>query len=383
MSDRRLRIALVIPTLDQSGAERQLALLATGLPQDRYDARVYALTRGGPYADLLNAAGIPLVVLGKRFRFDPFLMRRLSRELRSFDPDVVHTWLFAANAYGRLVSGKSRRWKVLVSERCVDSWKAGWQLWLDRKLIPRTDLLVGNSESVAEFYRQLGVPTDKLRVVPNGVRMAPPPDDARSSVRRELGWPEHVPIVTFVGRLARQKRLEDLLWAFELLRVLRKDDCRFAIVGDGPERANLERFAERTGLRELVAFAGHRSDASRFLAASDLFWLASDFEGQSNSLLEALALGIPIIASDIPPNREVIEPGANGYLVPVGDRAAYSQAAQRLLENPAERQRLAEAGRAYIAHRHSVEGMVAAYAALYEELTGPPAPANGGSASST
>ncbi len=370
MSDRRLRIALVIPTLDRSGAERQLALLACGLPKERFDVRVIALTRGGPYAAWLQAAGVPLVVLHKRMKFDPFALLRLRRELRSFQPDVVHTWLFAANAYGRLVSGSRRTWKVVVSERCVDSWKAGWQLWLDRRLIPRTDLLVGNSHAVAEFYRGLGVPAERLRVVPNGVRVDAVPNDARSAVRRELGWPENVPVVAYVGRLARQKRLEDLLWAFELLRVLRQRDCRFVVVGEGPERESLERFAEQIGVREDVAFVGHRTDAARYLAASDLFWLASDFEGQSNSLLEAMALGVPVIASDIAPNREVIEPGVTGYRVPVGDRAAYSQAAQRLLENAAERDRLRAAAHDAVAQRHSVEGMVASYAALYDEVTG-------------
>lgn len=370
MSGRRLRIAMVIPTLDRSGAERQLALLASGLPTDRFEVRVIALTRGGPYADTLRQASVPVVVLGKRFRFDPFLMWRLRNELRSFGPDVVHTWLFSANSYGRLLSGTSRRWKVLVSERCVDTWKASWQLWLDRRLIPRTDLLVGNSNSVADFYRTLGVPPDRIRVVPNGVRVDAVSPLVRSEIRKEMGWAEDVPLVTYVGRLARQKRLEDLLWAFELLRVLRNGDCRFAIVGDGPERQTLEQFAERIGNRDYVAFTGHRPDAARFLAASDLFWLASDFEGQSNSLLEAMALGIPVVASDIPPNREVVEPGANGYLVPVGDRAAFSQAAQRLLENPAERNRLALAGHETIARGHSVGQMVASYAALYEELTG-------------
>ena len=365
-----MRIALVIPTLDRSGAERQLALLACGLPKERFDVRVIALTRGGPYAAWLQAAGVPLVVLHKRMKFDPFALLRLRRELRSFRPDVVHTWLFAANAYGRLVSGSRRTWKVVVSERCVDSWKAGWQLWLDRRLIPRTDLLVGNSHAVAEFYRGLGVPAERLRVVPNGVRVDAVPNDARSAVRRELGWPENVPVVAYVGRLARQKRLEDLLWAFELLRVLRQRDCRFVVVGEGPERESLERFAEQIGVREDVAFVGHRTDAARYLAASDLFWLASDFEGQSNSLLEAMALGVPVIASDIGPNREVIEPGVTGYLVPVGDRAAYSQTAQRLLEHTAERDRLRSAAHAAVTVRRSVEGMVAAYAALYDEVTG-------------
>jgi len=367
---RSKRIVLLIPTLDRSGAERQLALLATGLPRERFEPHVVALTREGPYAEELRAAGVPLVCLGKRARFDPLALWRLRSLLHRLQPDLVHTWLFAANAYGRLASGGSPPWKVVVSERCVDSWKAGWQLWLDRKLAGRTDRLVGNSQAVVDFYRELGIPPEKLLAIPNGVRVEPPPSDARQSVRRELGWPEDVPVITYLGRLAPQKRVTDLLWAFELLRVLRGDDVRMTIVGDGPDRASLEAFAEKTGIRGLVAFTGHRSDASRWLAASDLVWLASDFEGQSNSLLEAQALGVPVIASDIPPNREIIRPGETGYLVPVGDRAAYSQTAHRLLGNPPLMKQLGDAARAYVAQEFSVERMIAGYAGLYDELLG-------------
>ena len=100
---------------------------------------------------------------------DSFLWR-LRKLIAAEQPDIVHTWLFAANAYGRLVIGRNmrKRPKLIVSERCVDVWKAGWQLWLDHKLINRTDRLIGNSVAVAEFYQSLGYPASGARVAPAG-----------------------------------------------------------------------------------------------------------------------------------------------------------------------------------------------------------------------
>ncbi len=96
----RIRVLQIIPTLDQSGAEKQLYLLAKHLPRDRYDVHVVCLTRGGPYAKLLEEAGIPVTVLGKRFKIDPWIVSRLSKLIKGLKPDIVQTWLFAANSYG-------------------------------------------------------------------------------------------------------------------------------------------------------------------------------------------------------------------------------------------------------------------------------------------
>jgi glycosyltransferase involved in cell wall biosynthesis len=359
-------LLLLIPTLDRSGAEKQLTLLATRLPRDEFDVHVVALTRGGPFADELAAAGIPLTVLGKRFKFDPAAYWKLKRLLRERPPDILHTWLFAANAYGRLAAGPQPSFPVLVSERCVDTWKAGWQLWLDRKLAPRTTRLIGNSRSVAEFYREQGFPAERLAVIPNGIDLPAAPLADRDVVRRELEIAPGAHIVGYIGRLARQKRVMDLIWAFELIRVMEREVI-FLIAGDGPERPRLERFVHDLEIADRVRFLGHRSDAQRVLAACDLFWLASDFEGLSNSVMEAMACGLPVVASDIPPNRELVIHGETGFLVPVGDRVAFVQFAQKLLLDRPLAAQLGAAGRERIGRVFSVERMVDAYARLYRE----------------
>ena len=149
MSQKRL--VFVIPTLDRSGAEKQLTLLATHLPAEEFAIEVIALNRGGPYEQTLRSAGIPVHILHKRFRIDPLAHWKLQRLLHRLRPDVVHSWLFSANTHVRLIPNRQRHWKTIISERCVDQWKAGWQLALDRYLSQRMEAFVANSASVAVF----------------------------------------------------------------------------------------------------------------------------------------------------------------------------------------------------------------------------------------
>ena len=366
-----IKVVLIIPTLDRSGAEKQLTLLATRLPREEFDVRVIALTRGGPYAADLDAAGVPTTVLHKRGKFDPIAFWRLSRLLKRLRPDIVHTWLFAANAYGRLLVGKRPRPKLIISERCVDSWKSGWQHWLDRKLISCTERMIGNSESVAAFYRDRGFPGDRITVIPNAIELQKTENLDRDKLLAEFGIPAGAPVVGFVGRLARQKRLDHLIWAMELLAHL-DENAHFLLVGDGPERDRLVNFTRRIGLEDRIRFAGHRDDVERLLQVVDLFWLASEFEGQSNSVMEAMAAGLPVIASDIPPNRELVVDRETGFLVNPGDRAAFAQTARGLLTDLEMARQMGQMGRERMQSSFSVEKMVSAHATLYRHVLAQP-----------
>ena len=371
LAARRTKLMLLVPTLDQSGAEKQLTLLACRLPRDEFDVHVVALTRGGTFADELVQHGVRLTVIGKRWKFDPMAMWRLRKLIKAEQPDIVHTWLFAANAYGRLMVGRRRspRPKLIVSERCVDVWKAGWQLWLDQKLIERTDRLIGNSVAVAEFYKSIGYPADRISVIPNGIEVPEPTPFDRDTLLAELEIPRGAPVIGFVGRMAKQKRVDDLVFAMALVSILRPD-AHLLLVGDGPERDNLMKFARDIDIDHHTRFTGHRADAAKLLRIMDLFWIASDFEGQSNSIMEAMAAGLPVIATDIPPNRELVVDGETGFLVRVGDRAGFQQFADRILADPELARRLGDAGRERMRQNFSIDKMVATHARLYREVLG-------------
>jgi glycosyltransferase involved in cell wall biosynthesis len=361
-----IRIAFVIPTLDQSGAERQLTLLAMGLPRDEFSVHVIALNRGGPFAEELRAAGISVEVLGKRFRFDPLTYLRLRNALRAFKPDIVQSFLFAANSYVRLPGIAPANCQVVVSERCVDSWKSGWQLAMDRRLIDRTNAMTANSASVASFYEAVGVRRNLITVIPNAIPSVPA-RYTRDQAREILGLRPEDRVVGFSGRLAPQKRLPDLIWAFQLLHQV-VENARLVIVGEGPERDSLTSFASQLGCRDKTIFAGHRADSWPLLTALDAFVLPSEFEGMSNSLMEAMSLGVPCVASDIAPNLELITNEETGLIFPLGKSPELTKALVRVLQPPELAAKLGNAGRQLIETQHSVDQMVNRHRALYNRL---------------
>ncbi len=357
---------LLIPTLDRSGAEKQLALLATRLPRDQFDVHVVCLTRGGPYADMIREAGVQVTVLGKRVKGDPRALWKLKSFVKEQQPDILHCWLFAANAYGRLALPKPRP-KVVVSERCVDSWKSRWQLWLDRRLIARTDAIVANSQSVADFYEQQGVPQDLIHVIPNGITAPSVAPLDRQQFLNERQLPSDAKLIACIGRLAKQKCVGDLLWG---IQVLRQADPRahLLVIGEGPERDALIERSRQLECSGHVRFLGHREDADRILPLVDIYWLASSFEGMSNSLMEAMLAGVPVIASDIPPNRELIHHGEHGYLVNLHDGVGFAQFSVKLLEDAALSQKLSTAARQRMLDEFSIERMVERHVELYRRL---------------
>ena len=140
------------------------------------------------------------------------------------------------------------------------------------------------------------------------------------------------------------------------------------LVGDGPERDKLMKFARDINIDHLIRFTGHRADVPQLMRIMDVFWLASDFEGQSNSLMEAMSAGLPVVTTNIPANRELVVDGETGFLVKVGDRAGFQQFTDRLLADPSLARRLGHAGRERMRQNFAIDNMIAAHKTLYQEL---------------
>jgi glycosyltransferase involved in cell wall biosynthesis len=363
------RILQIIPSLDRSGAEKQLVLLATGLPRDEFEVHVCALTRGGPLEADLRRQKISLTIIGKRWKIDPGAYWRLKRHIAQLQPDLVQTWMFAANAYGRAAALAVGVKHLVASERCVDPWKGWHQLAIDRWLARRTDAIVVNSPGVRDFYLRQGLPAEKFHVIANGVAPSAPSDISREQLLAQLGLPPGSRLIAAVGRLWPQKRVKDLIWATDLLHNIR-DDAHLLIIGEGPQRARLERYRDQCCVRDKVRFLGARDDVPRLMPHFDLLWLASDYEGLPNVIMEAMAAGIPVVATDIPGNRDLVVNRETGYLVPVGDRAAFGRWANKILNDAALARQLGSAGKDRVLAHFSVEQMVCRHATLYREILG-------------
>jgi glycosyltransferase involved in cell wall biosynthesis len=361
------RILQIIPTLDRAGAEKQLSLLAQGLPRDEFEVYVCALTRGGPLADELTAAGVPWSVIGKRWKLDPQAFWRLRQHVGRIQPDLIHTWMFAANTYGYAAARACGVKNIVASQRCVDPWKSRSQLAVDSILARRCRRVVVNSEGVRDFYVRHGTPAEQLQVISNGVALPAPSATSRRQLLAELELPEGSRLIGLVGRLWPQKRAKDAIWTADLLKVIR-NDVHLLIIGDGPHRNRLRRFRDQVRIGDKVHFLGERGDVPRLMPHFDVLWSTSGYEGQSNAILEAMAAGVPVVASDIPGTRELVLPGVTGYLAPVGNRAGFAKHTETLLNDSALAARMSLAARQRVESEFGVEKMVAQYAELYRQV---------------
>lgn len=359
-----IRIALIIPTMDRGGAEKQVCLLAQYLPREEFDVHVILLTRDGPRSESLRRHGIPVTIIGKRFKADPTALFRLRNVLRQWKPDVVHTWLFAANCFGRAAAKMAGVPRILGSERCVDRWKTPAHFLLDRHLARHSEAITTNSAGVRDFYADHGIDPDLFCIIPNGIEPRQVAEIEREEACERLNVPVDRKLILAVGRLWPQKRYRDLIWAAELLATLCADTT-LVIVGDGPQRGELLRFRDAVTTPNHVRFAGSRDDVAELLPHADAFWIGSEYEGQSNAVIEAMQAAVPVVASDIPGNRDLVLADQTGRLVPLGDRAAFARETHDLLEHPAQAEQLGIAAQRRIATDFSVESMVNSHANLY------------------
>jgi glycosyltransferase involved in cell wall biosynthesis len=360
------KICWIIPTLDEGGAEKQLCLLAQAIDRNRFEPLVITLSRSGPRKVALDNAGVPVIEINKRGKLDLFAWFRLTKAIQNFSPDIVHTWVFAANSYGRAAALRCKVPIVFGGERCVDPWKTLFHNVIDRYLAKRTHGIITNSQGVVDFYAQRGIDPQKIFVIPNGIGPSDAPAISRLEACNRMGVAPDRFLIGTVGRLWMQKGHKDMIWAGEMARVL-QEKTNLVIVGDGPEREHLEHYRDQVRASS-VRFLGHRSDATQLIPHFDLYWNASHYEGQSNSILEAMLAKVPVIASDIAGNRDLVQHDQTGLLFPVSDVGSLMKLTARLIESKAWRERLAHNAFDRITNEFSIAKMVARHEELYSHV---------------
>ena len=361
------RLVHIIPTLDQGGAEKQLCLLCSHLDRQRYETHVVVLTHSGPREQSLREAGIQVHMIGKRGKVDPLAYQRLKAKLKELKPDIVHTWLFAANSYGRAAAKACRVPVIIGGERSVDPWKGRWQIFIDKWLLKHSSAIITNTSAITEFYASRGLATDRFIVIPNAVEPYTGPRLTREEVYSRLGIEPRSKLIIAIGRLWPQKGYQDLIWAGDLTAVSH-GEAWFVIVGDGPQRERLQQYRDDTQAAKTVRFAGERTDARELLSGADLLWNGSLYEGQSNTILEAMSQGVPVVASDIPGNRDLVVPNETGYLFQLGDINNLTRLSNRLLSDDELWSRMSQAAAARARDQFSVERMVQRHDDAYQSL---------------
>lgn len=375
MSDGRVTVLYVIWSLQMGGAERVVFDLARSLDRKRFRPVVACLNFKGALAAPLEAEGIPVYALDKKPKLDLGVLVRLARLLRRERVDIVHTHLWTSSFWGRLAAVLARVPVAIVTEHNLDTWRRAPHFVADRLLGRATDDWIFVSREVEAFYRErLGIPAERGRVVLNGVDTAPfavPLD--RADVRSRMGVAPEARVAGVVGRLEARKGHRYFLEAMRELGT-RDPGARGLIVGEGKEKAALEAQSRSLGLGDTVRILGFWPDLAEALCAVDVFVLPSLMEGHPLAVLEAMAAGKPVVATDVGGNGEAVEDGLTGLLVPAADPAALANAIATLLGDPARAEAMGRAGRASLDRRFSLAAAVAAneetYRRAYRRNTG-------------
>lgn len=345
------------------------ARLVSGLDRRYFTPRVFVLEGEGPLGDWLRERGVPFECLGASDGARPDLVLRLAARLRRMQADVVHCHNCKPMLYGGLAALLAPRARVVMTKHGPAHWTGGAVAEVGRFLMRRAAAVTAVTEELApELYAGRWAPPGRLQAIRNGVdteEFRPVPDPA--PLRARLGLDPAHPLIGMVQRLSPEKDPANLLEAF---RIISREvpDARLVVIGDGPLRPELEQQAADAGITGRVLFLGERPDVPRILPALDVFCLPSRREGISLSLLEAMACGLPVVATAVGGTPGVVAEGRSGLLVPAGRPDLLARALLQVLADPSRARAMGAEGRRLACERYSLEVTVERYASLYRRI---------------
>jgi glycosyltransferase involved in cell wall biosynthesis len=350
------------------GAERWILALIKHLPPEQITSFVGVIKDApdleAPLCSVANELGFQTQVIESYGKLSRSAVGQLRRVLIEHQIDVLHTHGYKTDLIGSLAA-RGTRCKTLSTPH---GWSvnAGFKLQvyeaLDRLCFLFMDAVAPLSRDLYEGLARLPGMKRKLHLIENAVDLSEidAPGETPDVLRR---WHEEGRVVIgYIGQLITRKRIDTLIEAFHALDIPNKQLC---LIGDGPQRQELEILAARLGETKNIAFLGFRGDRIDFLKGFDIFVLPSELEGIPRCLMEATGAGIAVIASDIPGCRDVVLSGQTGMLTPPGDAAALCRQMSLLIADQALRARLARAGAERTRQRYSADALAAAYAQLY------------------
>jgi len=377
----KIRILHIINSLDIGGNERFVLQLLAFLPRERFHQEVCVPDRGKDATRDLEREcerlRIGFTMIRAVGNLDARVFVKLKRLLTRGRYDIVHTHLIYSQIYGRLAAAAAGAKCVVSSEQNIYKVKARPPFrWVERRLSGLTDRVIACSSEVREhLVRKVGINPFKVVVVPNAVdtnvffpigKQSPLFEKVKSA-RRELGIEDGDVVIGSVGHMARQKGQKHLVAAIPEVQ-LKYPRAKFVFVGKGKLRRDLREQARALGVEEAVRFAGIRKDIPIVLNCFDVFVLPSLWEGFGTAIVEALACGVPVVATRVGGIPEVIEHGADGLLVPAGLARPLAQSIVRILDDPSLRGDMIYRGLRKAVERFNVTRMAETLAKIYSQI---------------
>ncbi len=372
----RIRVLKFLAILAIGGSERQAVLLGQELDRRKFDVHLGCCARTNDNIEAgLTTQGVPITQYSIRNLYGVQTLRqrvRFAQYLRRERIDVVHSYNFYSNAFAIPAARLARVPVVIASIRDNGECWTPWQRRIERLVCRMAHGVVVNAEVIKRRLAAEGYDARRITVIHNGTQ--PPavvPASRTAALREELELPAAAPVVGMLARLDPIKGIEHFLEAAAQVSA-RRPDVRFLIVGDNrvnvAYREQLTRLARDLGLEKVVRFTGFRNDVAEVLSLLSVSVLASLSEGLSNTLLESMAAGIPVVATAVGGNPEAVEQGITGFLVPPKNAAALAEAMCRILNNRDLAAAMGRAGRLRVSEQFSTRAMVSESERLYAQL---------------
>lgn len=366
----------LIDSFHQGGSERQAVQLVRLLHESgQYRMHVACLNGGGVLRGEVEDLGLGEI---PEFRLTSFHDRnafvqlsRLARLLRQRRIDVVHTHDFYTNVFGMAAATLARVPVRIASRRETLGMRSGAQKTVERIAYRLADAIVANAQAVRDQLIAEGVGARKIQVVYNGLdlaRISLPPNLRRDEILPLFGLPQGKRFVTIIANLRHQVKDHPMfLRAAKQVRAA-ISDAAFVLAGEGELMPQLRKLAAELGLTNDVFFTGRCEKVAELLSVSEICALSSKAEGFSNSLLEYMAAGKPVVATDVGGARETVIEGKSGYLVASGDDQAMAERLISLLRNPNQAREMGEHGRMMVENNFSCQAQLERTEGLYERL---------------
>lgn len=380
---RPIKLMKMLTIFGSGGTERQVINLAKGLDDCRFDLRFACLSKWGQYLQDIEARGIQVEEFPIKSLYKPHTLlqqTRLARYIKDHGTEIFHSYNFYSNVFAMPAAKMAGVPLIVASIRDCGVNLSPTQKTVQRLACRLANRILVNAASIRDWLIEEGYPGHKITIIRNGLDLATYRQCDGTAVRGEFGIPPAARIVLMLARLDPQKGIDTFIKAAALVS-RSNPDTHFLVVGERVDHSRgnggyatdhsyqqqLRKQADSSGLGQRLQFTGYRSDVPQLLSQAAVSVLPSLSEGLSNTLLESMAAGVPIVATQVGGNLELVQDGVNGLLVPVHDPDALAAAIARILDNPSLATRFSACAGALVRENYSLERMVTRTAEFYIE----------------